>query len=294
MKNQKRKIIDVHAHADFNAHDLKKSIANMDSFGIDQAWILACEIPFDESLPEGNTAGMLGYDNVLPFAIVLEYAQKEPERFILGYAPDPRNPAAQDYLEAAIELYNVKTYGEWKFRMMLDNPDAVRMFRFCGEKKLPVTLHLQDDLGDLGVKYPRASYWYGGNIDALERTLQLCDETIFIGHAMTFWSHISKDEKAYTEYYPEGAVIKGGRLPELLRKYPNINCDMSGGSGLFALQRDTVFAKEFFDEFRDRLLFGRDCFSGDLQSFIDSLNLSDEILDKIYAENAERLIKEYK
>ena len=291
MNKKKRKIIDVHAHADYDGHDLNKSLKNMDKDGIDQAWMLACEIPFDESLPEGNTVGMLGFDNVMPFPLALEYAKQAPDRFILGYAPDPRNPASMDYLEAAIDLYNVKTYGEWKFRMMLDNPDAIRMFKFCGEKKLPVTIHLQDDLRDMGVTYPRKSYWYGGNIDTLERTLQLCEGTVFIGHAMAFWSHISNDKQASTEFYPEGPVVRGGRLPELLRKYPNINCDMSGGSGLFALQRDVNHAKEFFDEFQDRLLFGRDCFSDELQSFIDTLGLSDGILDKIYAGNADKLLE---
>ena len=290
MEAKKRKIVDVHAHADWGGHDLEKSLKNMDKYGIDKAWMLACEIPFDENNPEENTAAMLGHNSVLPFAMALEYAKQAPDRFILGYAPDPRNPASIDYLSDAISIYNVKTYGEWKFRMLFDNPDSIRMFKFCGKKNLPVTLHLQDDLEDLGVTYPRSSYWYGGGIDNLERTLQLCEETIFIGHAMTFWSHISNDERAYTMRYPKGDVTPGGRLPELLRKYPNIHCDMSAGSALYALQRDLSFTKEFFDEFQDRLLFGRDCFSNGLQKFINSLGLSDQILDKVYAGNADKLI----
>ena len=293
MIEKKRKIIDVHAHAEWGGYNLKKTIENMDAYGITKACLLSCEIPLSENNPDGNsgyTSHIYGYDNILPFAHVLEYTKQAPDRFIMGYAPDPRNPAAIDMLEAAIETYGVKMYGEWKYRMMVDNPDTIKMFQFCGEKKLPVTIHLQDNLRELNQKYPRSSYWYGGNIDTLERALQLCGETIFIGHAMAFWSQISKDREAYTEYYPEGPVIPGGRLQELLIKYPNLYCDMSAGSGLLSLQRDINYTIEFFDEFQDRLLFGRDTFDNKLQEFINSLNLSDQILDKVYAGNIEKLL----
>ena len=34
----------------------------------------------------------------------------------------------------------VRVYGELKLRMMYNNPDAIRMFRLCGKKGLPVRL----------------------------------------------------------------------------------------------------------------------------------------------------------
>ena len=39
-------------------------------------------------------------------------------------------------------------------------------------------------------------YWYGGGIDCLERLLQKCPETNFLGHAPGFWCHISDDQLA--------------------------------------------------------------------------------------------------
>ena len=69
--------------------------------------------------------------------------------------------------------------------MMYDNPDAVRMYRVCGENGLPVLMHFDYELG--GRPWP---YWYGGGIEALEG-IALCPETNFIGHAPGFWAHIS-------------------------------------------------------------------------------------------------------
>ena len=74
----------------------------------------------------------------ISFARCLSYAERCPDRFILGYAPDPRKPNAIDKLKSAVSMYGVKVYGELKIRMMLDDWDAIRMYRVCGELGLPV------------------------------------------------------------------------------------------------------------------------------------------------------------
>ena len=38
------------------------------------------------------------------------------------------------------------------------------------------------------------SQWYMGDIDAVERTLQKCPDTTFIGHGPGWWAHISNDQ----------------------------------------------------------------------------------------------------
>ena len=48
-------------------------------------------------------------------------------------------------------------------------------------------------------------------------------------------------------------------------------------------------AREFVNEFQDRLLFGRDCFDGRLMETLNELKLSRRIRAKILHENAERL-----
>lgn len=284
-------IIDVHNHPDWAGHNLTKFLANMAQFGIDKTWLLSWETPVDEYSPVASNADVpeARSGGPIPFARCLSYVERVPDKFVLGYAPDPRHPEAIDQLQAAIEIYGVRVYGELKLRMMYDNWDALRMFRFCGEKKVPVLVHIDYEF-DTKVKYPRPSYWYGGGIDAFERAITACPQTIFIGHGPGFWAHISGDDKFDKEEYPKGNVVQGGKLVTLLRQYPNLYCDLSAGSGCNALKRDVEFAKGFLLEFQDRVLYGRDCFDNTHQDVLNSLGLPKKALGKIYAENAQKLI----
>jgi hypothetical protein len=90
-------------------------------------------------------------------------------------------------------LYDIQICGELKLRMMYDNPDALRLYRFCGEAGLAVLVHLDYEL-PCAPGHPWPNYWYGGGIEALARAAALCPETKFIGHAPGFWAHLSKDD----------------------------------------------------------------------------------------------------
>jgi hypothetical protein len=286
-------IIDAHNHPDWHGHDLKRFLENMDRYHIDKTWLLSWETPRDEYDPE--------YMNVLtplnesayaiPFSRCISYMERAPERFILGYAPDPRRPEAIDNLAAAVEIHGVRVCGELKLRMMYDNPDALRMFRFCGKKGLPVTVHIDYEF-DTGKKYPRPNYWYGGGIEAFERAVRACPETIFLGHAPGFWAHISGDDQFDKTPYPTGKVVLGGKISSMLRQYPNLYCDISAGSGCNALSRDPEYAKDFLSEFQDRVLYARDYFDNIHQEFLNSLGLPEEVLAKLYSGNALRLVPE--
>lgn len=283
-------IIDVHNHADWHGHDLNSFLDNMKRYNIDKTWILSWIAPSDEydpntikAFPESGPGGPV------PFARCLSYAERAPEKFVLGYAPDPRRPEAIDQLQAAISIYGVRVYGELKLRMMYDNPDAIRMYRFCGEKGLPVLVHIDYEF-ETGYRYPRPNWWYGGGIDAFERAIQACPETTFIGHAPGFWAHISGDTQYNKVSYPSGKVEPGGKLIDMLNKLPNLYCDTSAGSGCNALKRDPEFAKDFLIEFQDRILYGRDYFDNFHQEFINSLDLPTEVLEKIYSGNALKLV----
>jgi len=283
-------IIDAHNHPDWHGHDLTKFLANMRQYSIDKTWLLSWEAPADECdpsyhrvIPQVSTTGPVS------FARCLRYAEAAPEKFVLGYAPDPRRPEAIDLLEAAIDAYGVRVYGELKLRMMYDDLDAIRMYRFCGKKGLPVTVHIDYEF-DTGRRYPRPNWWYGGGFEPFERAVRTCPETIFLGHAPGFWSHISGDDKHHKEGYPKGRVIEGGRVIRLLRECPNLYCDLSAGSGHNALSRDPDFAKEFLLEFQDRVLYARDVFDNAHQEFLNGLGLPAEVLEKIYSSNALKLV----
>lgn len=282
-------IIDAHNHPDWLGHNLDRVIKNMDMYNIDKCWLLSTERPGDE-YQKGPAYSTLGPQGPIPFANCVKYAEKYPSRFILGYSPDPRRPEAIDMLQSAIDMYNVKIYGELKLRMMYDNPDAIRLFKFCGEKGLPVVVHIDYEI-ETGNKYPRPNWWFGGGIEAFERAIKLCPHTNFVGHAPGFWSHISGDDQYLTVSYPKGKVLPGGRVGEMLDKYPNLYCDISAGSGLNALKRDREHAVEFLNKYGDRIMYARDCFTNDHQEFIDGLDLDPDLRDKIYYKNALRLVQ---
>jgi predicted TIM-barrel fold metal-dependent hydrolase len=284
-------IIDAHNHPDWHGHNLDRFLKNMSQYGIDITWLLSWETPVDEYdpwqlhlMPPGGES-----ESIIPFSRCISYAERAPEKFVLGYAPDPRRPDAIDRLHAAIDIYGVRVCGELKLRMMYDNPDALRMFRFCAEKSLPVTVHIDYEF-DTGKKYPRPNYWYGGGIEAFERAVRACPETVFLGHAPGFWAHISGDDQFDKVAYPTGKVVAGGKLSTMLRQYPNLYCDISGGSGHNGLSRDPEFARDFILEFQDRILYARDYFDNAHQEFLSTLSLPEDVLSKIYSKNALKLV----
>ena len=296
-RTEQMKIIDAHNHPDWHGHNLDRFLVNMDQCGISRTWLLNWETMEHEYLTyynEVTPAKLFACQSggPIPFERCVSYAERAPERFILGYAPDPRLPNACARLKAASSIYGAKICGEVKCRMMYDNPDALRMFRLAGELKMPVVLHMQQDHQPTCDK-PWGE-WYGGDIYTLERVLQACQDTVFLGHAPGFWVHISNDDYVNEDYPPENAkIIENGRLPELLRKYPNLHCDISASSGRRALSRDLDYTRKFLLEFQTRILFARDYFDNAHQELINSLDLPLPVLENIYHGNAERLLETY-
>lgn len=293
MRKQERDTmkIDIHAHANYYGLTCEKLLANMDAYGIDKAWLLTLETPRGEYNHNYHRVTWVSEDGPIPFSTSLAFPNQEG-RFILGYGPDPRNPDSIDRLEAAIELYNVRVCGELMLRMTYDNLDAIRMFRFCGARGLPVILELMYPAEVPGERCPFPDYWYGGTIDALERALDACPETIFCGHGAGFWGHISKDTRYLSETYPTGPVVPGGKIWEMMEKYPNLYLDLSAGSGLNAMSRDIGYTRDLLLAFQDRALYGRDDIHNKHQAFLNSIELPQNVLDKIYYQNALRLVGE--
>lgn len=282
-------IIDIHNHADYHGKSAQALIDNMNEVGIDITVLLSWEAPVNEYNPSTKRYFSPFSDMPVPFERCVSYRDYAPDRFLLGYCPDPRKPDATERLRAATELYGISICGELKLRMMYDNPDAVRLYRTAGELGLPVLMHFDYEIpcGD----NPWPNYWYGGGIDALERVLKLCPETSFVGHAPGFWSHISDDEQCMTASYPKGKVVPGGRLEQLLERYPNLYCDMSAGSGCNALSRDPEYGKAFLIRWQDRVLYARDCFKNMHREFIESIGLPESVKRKLYEDNARKLLR---
>lgn len=291
-------IIDAHNHPDWCGKDFDAFIADMDKNGIDKTWLLTWEAPFGDYSPfylEVTSGHLFKSKDTqsypVPFERCIDYIQRAPERFVLGYAPDLRRVDALSCMKSAVSIYGVKVCGEVKLRMLYDNPDAVEIFKFCGDANIPVTLHFDyPEATKKSYNYPRSNWWYGGSIDTLEHLLNLCPKTNFLGHAPGFWGHISNDDLVYTESNPKGPVIEGGKIEYLLGKYKNLYCDISANSGYNALSRDKDYSYKLINKFPERFVYARDCFNNTHQEIIEELNLNKDVKELIYCGNAQRLI----
>ena len=291
-------LIDSHQHVFWHYRNDADLVTDMDAHGIDLAWLLTWEITPEEDDP--NWQRILnpihlrpdGTHRGVPLSDLLLAQSRYPDRFVVGYCPHPAIGNAPGLFESAWHIHRVRVCGEWKFRMAFDDPRCIALFRKAGELKCPVVLHLDVPfLPDKQTGKPTPQQgWFGGTVDNLERALQQCPETIFVGHAPGFWRAISGDAETNPEIYAAGPVTPGGKVVRLLETYPNLYADLSAGSGLRALRRDVERGREFVLKFADRLLFARDYYGGELFDFLSTLDLPSDVQDKIYFKNAQKLV----
>lgn len=293
------KLIDSHQHVFWHGRDDVGLVADMDQYGIAQAWLLTWEEPMHET--GHNYAGVLdprhkswGSPEVaIPFHTVVDTVRRFPERFIPGYCPHPLDPHAVDKLRSAIDMHDVKVCGEWKFCLPFDDPRCLELFKLAGKRGLPVVLHLDVPyLPPTGGRYVGDHKWKGGTIANLERALIACPGTNFIGHAPGFWREMSGEADTYSEVYLKPPLAPGGRLLGMFDQYPNLFADLSAGSALRALRADPVVATQLLIKHADRFLFGRDYYGGELLEFLRTLDLPERVWRQIGYENAMRLVEQ--
>jgi predicted TIM-barrel fold metal-dependent hydrolase len=292
------KIIDSHQHVFWHGRDDAGLIRDMDEQGVSLAWLLTWDLLQPPRQPEStsfikalNPARVRtdGSHPGIQLADLLAAHRNYPGRFVLGYCPNPAMPDAAELFEAACDMHGVRVCGEWKFRMLIDDPRSLELFRAAGRRKTPVVLHLDAPyLPPKGGQYEAA--WYGGTIHNLERVLEACPETTFLGHAPGFWRELSADADVSAEVYPRGPVVRGGRVEQMIERHANLFADLSAGSALIAMKRDTGYTKELLTRFADRFLFARDYYGGELLVFLRSLDLPAAVLQKILHDNALALV----
>ena len=267
----------------------EKLLSLYDQAGIAMGVLLPCAIPDGMHFVQSNED-------------ILDYAEAHPTRFIPFCNLDPRllfnDPDANfTYLMDYYRERGCKGIGEMTANLPFSDPRVRNLFRYAERKRFPVTIHIGTQNGKTYGLIDQCG------LPGLEAILQECPELRILGHSQAFWSHISGDVNEQTwAGYPKGKVAPGGRIPELMRKYPNLLGDLSAGSGCNALARDPDFACEFLDEFQDRLFFGTDvcrpCNDKDvlilLKNFLGELLEQGRISESIYAKvthlNAIRLL----
>ena len=217
-----------------------------DKMGVEKGVILSlCN-------PENFVGGMSN-------EMILRVCGAHPDRFIPSVGLDPRilgNQTVNNRFGEIFKWYRDKgcrVCGEVCANLHFLDPRVQNLFRGCEEAGLPLTFHMAVNEG-----------WRYGLVDEpgmpeLEICLQRFPKLRVFGHSQAFWSEIGTyadwDER---RTYPSGPIVEEGRLAQLLRKYPNLYCDISAGSGRRALDRDHAYAGKFLTEFQDRVLFGID------------------------------------
>ena len=232
---------------------------------------------------------------------IREIVEKYPDSFAWFCGIDPRqgdNAPTTDftYILEYYKSVGAKGIGEVLSNIPFDDPRVWNLFKHAEACDMPVIFHIGAWNGDYGLIDE-----YG--LPRLEKTLQQFPKLLFLAHSQRWWSHISGDvtEETYSGY-PTGKVTPGGRIVELMRKYPNLCGDMSAGSGCNAIMRDPEFAYGFLEEFQDRLYYGTDICDPDnihspmlrLAAFLDDAvlrgKISYEAYYKISRGNAEKLL----
>lgn len=284
------KKIDMHAHAHFSGGPERmrggtwptpETVRKVyDALNIESGVLMSCLAPEHMHDPISSRDAI---------AIHNEYSKTFPWWFC---ALDPRMawndvdniPNYSYYIDFYREL-GACGVGELQANMMIDDPRVLGLFSHCEKKNFPVTIHfgqlnkgqgLVDDIG----------------LVRLEKILQQFPNLKILAHAASFWSEISADVTEENRHgYPKGKVVKEGRIAKLLRKYPNLYCDISANSGYNALSRDLTYTYEFFDEFYKQIVFATDIsspktvevVSANLSNLLDDGYLSGNISAKAYS-----------
>jgi len=222
-------------------------------------------------------------------------SDKYPERFFWFCGVDPRAGQNTKDFDLSFFLSHYKALGargigELTANLYADDPYTENLFAHAESLMMPVTIHIS----------PAPGEGYGiideVGLPRLEAILKRHPKLTIIGHSQPFWAEMSNDVTDENRNgYPKGKVTPG-RLWTLMEKYDNLYCDLSAGSGMNALMRDTENAVKFLSAFQNRILYGCDiCAAGNTHPFLfnDFLNdlrdkklISEDIYAKIVRNNA--------
>lgn len=172
------------------------------------------------------------------------FLAQHSEGFVTFACSDPAESRTVDVLRGNIQRGAIGI-GEMKFHVAVDSPEMHRVYKLAEEMGVPVLIHFEHEM-------------YNSGIERFEKVLKAYPKVRFIGHAQTWWGNISADLNPL-EMYPKGPVKKGGLTDRLLSDYSNLYGDLSAGSGLNAITRDSDFARGFVERHTKKLVWGSDC-----------------------------------
>ncbi|MEO1997557.1 MAG: twin-arginine translocation signal domain-containing protein, partial [Planctomycetaceae bacterium] len=202
-KQKKLKLLDCHMHFNHKGRTVEQTMQHLRATGTDRAFILPLET---------GEGGVL-----LKSQTVLDARQKYPDHIIPFCQSDVRQP---DVLQQILAYHKLgcRGVGEQKEHVPLNDRRVESVIALCDELNWPITIHFQDG----------AKGYNQGLAEHLETYLKRYKRVRIIGHAQTWWAHISADvPPAAKSLYPKGPVKPGGVIDRLLSTYPNLYADLS-------------------------------------------------------------------
>jgi predicted TIM-barrel fold metal-dependent hydrolase len=243
--NGRGQIIDIHQHLGYSGRTNPQLEAHQLAMGITQTILLPAGRSVNTpSTHDGESNGLQA--KCLGNEACCTWAQAQGRAYRFGANEVPDVPEATKEIERYLKLGGV-VIGEQKFGVDCDSPAMERIYRLAADYRVPILMHWQVKM-----------YNYG--FDRFYKILEKYPQTIFIGHAQTWWANIDKDYRDdASNLYPKGPVTPGGLTDRYLRDYENMYGDLSAGSGLNALKRDEAHARAFLEGHQDKLMYGSDC-----------------------------------
>jgi hypothetical protein len=222
-------IIDSHQHVFWHWRNDADLIADMDRHGIDVAWLLTWEITPAEEDP--NWVRILNPGHVAPTdrtracrcpTFCLPHRAHRADSSSVTARTRGRETRRRCF-ESAYHIHRVRVCGEWKFRMAFEDPRCIALFQKGGRAEMPgrAAPGRADAGGQAAADVVRRT------VDNLERALQTMPrDDLHRSRAGVLALHQRRRRDEPPTPTPAGPVTPGGRVIELLDKYPNLYADL--------------------------------------------------------------------
>jgi len=305
--------IDVHIHQRATAPEaIDKLLSEMDSLNMK----IAVSSPVNGSWGDKTTKVIDAFRDRSKGRLVsmtnIDYKNADDP----GYSDRIANQLEQDIKAGAVGLKVWKNFGlnekdSKGNRLHIDDPRYDKVWDVCAKYKIPVLIHTADPKGLFQPMDKYNERWLELRMRANRNHGNETDPS---------WDTLIEEQHSLFRKHPKTIFIAAhmgwltndlGRLGKLLDEMPNVNVEI--GAVTSDLGRQPRFARQFFEKYQDRVMFGKDAYSvpeyyvyfrllETADEYFDpirkyhgiwklyGLDLPDEVLKKLYYKNALRLV----